>query len=68
MHAFVVDSMGINLGLAFLKASYILCVQLTVVASDQRGFGPQVRTTVGSFRINLLDVNDSIPNFVLPVS
>ena len=61
--------MGKNLiGLAFLKASYILCVQLTIVASDQRGFGPQVRTTVGSFMISLLDVNDSIPNFVLPVS
>ena len=39
-----------------------------MVASDQRGFGPEVRSTAGTFRINIGDVNDNIPTFVLPVS
>ena len=42
-------------------------MQLTVIASDQRGFGPQVRATVDTFRINIGDVNDSIPTFTEPV-
>ena len=42
--------------------------QLTVIASDQRGFGPQVRSTIGTFRVNILDVNDNIPTFTMPVS
>ena len=36
---------------------------LTVVASDQRGIGPEVRTTSRSFTVEVQDVNDNIPQF-----
>lgn len=45
-----------------------LYLQLTVIAADIRGLGQNVRTTTGSFTIQVLDVNDNLPTFIDPVS
>lgn len=37
--------------------------QVTVVATDQGGIGPEIRSTSGTFYVRILDRNDSIPTF-----
>ncbi len=37
------------------------------MASDQGGIGPQIRSTSGSFSVRILDRNDSVPTFTIPV-
>ena len=43
-------------------------MQLTVIAADQRGRGPNVRRTVTVFTVRVLDVNDNVPFFTNSVS
>ncbi len=46
---------------------FVLDVQLTVVASDQSGVGPQVRSTTATFSVRVLDENDNVPTFTQSV-